>query len=235
MIVNPDDRRVSVHDGKSPIKGYRVGKELTPGQMMYCRWPGQLGYTLTREMAHVFARWEDARAELANWTYARIIPVRVRARRMVGASASQPSASDLDRLAAMDSVATPGPWQVECEDGVPFLAAADRAYATIARYGVNNDRNVEDFEFLAALRNAAPALIAELRRLREVERVVRDYGYARERARQWSGQSYRDQQRIDAEDALAETEVAVREIADKLAEADCICGEINARNCPVHQ
>lgn len=80
---------------------------------------------------------------------------------------------DLDGLEALLAKATPGPWAIDNDEGVPFLtSAASRKHATLARYGVNNENNDADFALIATLRNAAPQLLAIARKHKAlVERI----------------------------------------------------------------
>ena len=80
------------------------------------------------------------------------------------------TADELDRLTALAAAATPGPWTHEpCE-----YSRATQVSAKDAPYGVVMDNETyypqavraEDQAFCAAARDAVPALVAEVRRLR---------------------------------------------------------------------
>lgn len=81
---------------------------------------------------------------------------------------------DLDRLDALAAAATPGPWQEDGPwwsnhvSGWVITTGADRN--AVAYQPLGWDRlptSAADAAFIAAARDAVPALVAEVRRLRE--------------------------------------------------------------------
>lgn len=79
---------------------------------------------------------------------------------------------DLDKLERLEKAASPSPWSIA-------MAPPHGFGQTV--YCENNSHPVGDFDddpsasFLVELRNAAPALFAELRRLRAIEAAARAY------------------------------------------------------------
>jgi len=94
---------------------------------------------------------------------------------------------DLDALANLEAEATPGPWRVNVPDR---KGPDDRPFGedwVVGAFGAGDDGKIrdvttdhihasemgggadEDAVFIVALRNAAPALLTELRRLRRIE------------------------------------------------------------------
>jgi len=75
---------------------------------------------------------------------------------------------DLDKLERLEKAAFPSPWSIDM----------DRVVTTV--YCETNGHHVGGFDddpsasFIVALRNAAPALLAELRRLRAIEAAARE-------------------------------------------------------------
>ena len=83
---------------------------------------------------------------------------------------------DLDELERLEKAATPGPWhQHETWPGAN-LGRNVVSYKPSANGIVGSDffqtRTDEDAEIIVTARNALPALIAELRQLRKLEKVV---------------------------------------------------------------
>ncbi len=74
--------------------------------------------------------------------------------------------TDLDELERLAREATPGPWRYFVYDEVWGVSRVERPRRSICqcRYGAND---VENARFIAASREAIPALCAEVRRLRE--------------------------------------------------------------------
>ncbi len=77
---------------------------------------------------------------------------------------------DIDKLEALERAATPAPWVYD--DGLSRSFPRARP-ETVGPFGADAART-GDCIFLVELRNAAPALIAELRRLRAIEAAARD-------------------------------------------------------------
>ena len=79
---------------------------------------------------------------------------------------------DIDKLEALERAATPAPWVYD--DGIE--TDGDTQYRErpeiVGPFGADAART-DDCIFLAELRNAAPALIAEVRRLRAIEAAAR--------------------------------------------------------------
>jgi len=75
------------------------------------------------------------------------------------------SEDDLARLEALLAEATPGPWY-EWQSAIGWRVERI-AFDLVARC-----EGEKDARMIAALRNAAPALLAEVRRLREVEEAA---------------------------------------------------------------
>lgn len=90
---------------------------------------------------------------------------------------------DLDALEALDALltrATPAPWSVRRVDALgphPWFFVDAKVADAYGRFEVAHARHFlrasEDATAIAVLRNAAPALIAELRRLRAIEAAAR--------------------------------------------------------------
>jgi hypothetical protein len=82
---------------------------------------------------------------------------------------------DLDELERLEREATAGPWQPDNEhrnvlrdvEGYSLLTTDRPSYGTQSEFGAFTQD--EDAAFIAALRNAAPALIARARRADELE------------------------------------------------------------------
>lgn len=81
--------------------------------------------------------------------------------------------SELDELARLEKTATPGPWYALEH----YPSMSDRGGRVVAQgYSIMladcripDEHDLNDCKFVAAARNAMPHLLAELRRLREVE------------------------------------------------------------------
>ena len=73
---------------------------------------------------------------------------------------------DLDRLQALHDAATPGPWEaVDCDNGKALL---QRPHLLPRKVGHSTELSPGADSFLiVAMRNALPALLAEVRALRE--------------------------------------------------------------------
>lgn len=82
---------------------------------------------------------------------------------------------NLDRLARLEAEATPGPWEADC------CSAANMVYGQGDSIGVDATR--EDAEFIAEMRNAAPALLARVRELEATVEKVR--ALHRQRGASW--------------------------------------------------
>lgn len=80
---------------------------------------------------------------------------------------------DLDRWQALADKATCGPWQVLLDGrswaGTVVVADAAGHPVTVVSSAPDDDDAKDDAEFIAATRDAVPALIAEVQRLREQE------------------------------------------------------------------
>lgn len=72
---------------------------------------------------------------------------------------------DLDHLQRLDNAAFPAPWSVVMSHGHDFWRTI---YSEPNRYQVGTFDDDPSTAYIVALRNAAPALFAELRRLRAV-------------------------------------------------------------------
>jgi hypothetical protein len=84
-------------------------------------------------------------------------------------------ALDLDAIEARAKAATPGPWEGSTQTGVAgggFLAQVFEGYGmTLAIATMERPNGTANAAFIAAARTDVPALIAEVRRLRDdVER-----------------------------------------------------------------
>jgi hypothetical protein len=75
---------------------------------------------------------------------------------------------DIDKLEALERVATPAPWL--CDDGIEQDEHTQHRARreSVGPFGADAART-DDCIFLAELRNTAPALLAEVRRLRAIE------------------------------------------------------------------
>jgi hypothetical protein len=82
--------------------------------------------------------------------------------------------TDIDKLEALERAATPAPWVyddgIEQDEHTQHRARPE----TVGPFGADAART-DDCIFLAELRNAAPALLAEVRRLRAIEAAAREY------------------------------------------------------------
>jgi hypothetical protein len=80
---------------------------------------------------------------------------------------------DIDKLEALERAATPAPWVyddgIEQDEHTQHRARPE----TVGPFGADAART-DDCIFLAVLRNAAPALLAEVRRLRAIEAAARE-------------------------------------------------------------
>ena len=74
---------------------------------------------------------------------------------------------DLDKLERLEKAAFPSPWSRHSLWPV--------VYCETNRYQVGDFDDDPSASFVVALRNAAPALFAELRRLRAIEAAARSY------------------------------------------------------------
>jgi hypothetical protein len=83
---------------------------------------------------------------------------------------TQLSNDDLKALIELASLATPGPWEADVEE--LQVVAADQTLAAQCYISVDGEDNVK---FIAASRNALPALIAECKRLREECERLKDW------------------------------------------------------------
>jgi len=91
---------------------------------------------------------------------------------------------DLDELERLEKAATPGPWSFKGTGGLHMDGARDgwmvegphngKRWPRIARDAAPYRERGENPALIAALRNAAPALIAEIRRLREENARLRE-------------------------------------------------------------
>lgn len=84
--------------------------------------------------------------------------------------------TELDALIEAEKKATKGPWYDDgCRVYGPIDADEKRNGAMLFEYKHVDDANWDDYPFIASLRNAAPSLLAEVKRLREVERAVKEW------------------------------------------------------------
>ena len=90
---------------------------------------------------------------------------------------------DLDELETLDKAATPGPWGLQTEKEMGDYGSVTGEYLTgigtrLCEVVVYNDdygnQVVQNGQLIAALRNAAPALLAEVRRLREANQRLQE-------------------------------------------------------------
>ena len=79
---------------------------------------------------------------------------------------------DLDKLERLEKAAFPSPWSIDMEPG---HGSWQRVFSERNGYHVGYFDDDPNTSFLVALRNAAPALFAELRRLRAIEAAARAY------------------------------------------------------------
>lgn len=79
---------------------------------------------------------------------------------------------DLDKLERLEKAAFPSPWSIDMEPNHGFWQVV---YCETNRYQVGDFDDDPSASFIVALRNAAPALFAELRRLRVIEAAARAY------------------------------------------------------------
>ncbi len=79
---------------------------------------------------------------------------------------------DLDKLERLEKAAFPSPWSIDMEPGHGFWQTV---YCENNRYHVGDFDDDPSASFIVALRNAAPALFAEMRRLRAIEEAARAY------------------------------------------------------------
>jgi hypothetical protein len=148
---------------------------------------------------------------------------------------------DVDAIEALLAKATPGPWRASTDraDDVYISDAADVVGIANMHYCDDCDGATANAKAIVALINAAPTLLTELRRLREVEAAVRDLGSARreyvENTRRMVNDA-RDAGHEDADDhhdgiafhRAMDARVAVerldRRIRRRLCDDDCFCG-----------
>ena len=96
---------------------------------------------------------------------------------------------DLEKLKALADAATPGPWRVRQDGSASWLCQPDQSGLELKDSAIrlpmkrshdDRERNRLDALFIAAAREAVPALIAEVERLRvESARLTRLAGHAR--------------------------------------------------------
>ena len=79
---------------------------------------------------------------------------------------------DLDKLEKLEKAAFPSPWSIDMEPNHGFWQVV---YCETNRYQVGDFDDDPSASFIVALRNAAPALFAEMRRLRAIEAAARAY------------------------------------------------------------
>ena len=90
---------------------------------------------------------------------------------------------DIERIEGLLAKATPGEWKADDisfgDDNEPpygpygYISTGGRRGKPILQ-AIQSRKVNDDLRLVAALRNAAPAMIADLRRLREVERAARE-------------------------------------------------------------
>ena len=79
---------------------------------------------------------------------------------------------DLDKLEKLEKAAFPSPWSIDMEPG---HGSWQRVFSERNGYQVGDFDDDPSASFIVALRNAAPALFAEVRRLRVIEEAARVY------------------------------------------------------------
>lgn len=95
---------------------------------------------------------------------------------------------ELTKLEALSSAATPGPWSEFCESGDWWVSQKDEfdgPHAWVFNSNTDFWNKQEDVDLVVAARNALPALIAEVRRLRATKQELID-------AVQWCDSFYKD-------------------------------------------
>jgi hypothetical protein len=82
---------------------------------------------------------------------------------------------ELQAIEARANAATTGPWEVDQKDCTVLRAPngppADQSLMGDAQYYPWTPDRIEDWQFIASARTDVPALVAEVRRLRKVERL----------------------------------------------------------------
>lgn len=82
---------------------------------------------------------------------------------------------ELTKLEALSSAATPGPWSEFCESGDWWVSQKDEfdgPHAWVFNSNTDFWNKQEDVDLTVAARNALPALVAEVRRLRAVSQEL---------------------------------------------------------------
>jgi hypothetical protein len=85
--------------------------------------------------------------------------------------------SELERIEKLAEEATPGPWTANCD------------YVNNTEGFICNTGTTEDADFIAAIRNAFPAMAAEMKRLMEIEKATRERydAWVKYSERSWHG------------------------------------------------
>jgi hypothetical protein len=80
---------------------------------------------------------------------------------------------DTKALRELLAKATPGPWRHDAGDTAVFATAPSKTGSRLLQTLVAGNAAPNDAALIVALHNAAPALLDEIDRLREVERAAR--------------------------------------------------------------
>ena len=112
---------------------------------------------------------------------------------------------DLEKLKALADAATPGPWRVRQDGSASWLCQPDQSGLELKDSAIrlpmkrshdDRERNRLDALFIAAAREAVPALIAEVERLRvESARLTSDLVNMQETARNYAALFHRERNR----------------------------------------
>ena len=143
--------------------------------------------------------------------------------------------ADLENLEALAAAATPGPWEATgpVEDPVDSIVDSDSGLVASTE---ESARPGEDTAFIAAARDAVPALIAEVRRLRARpwERM-REMGFTVDTANDLGVVAERDALRSEVEqlklglaDEKRQYDEEIARLRRRLFDA---CGERNEARC----
>jgi hypothetical protein len=79
---------------------------------------------------------------------------------------------ELARIEALANAATPGPWEVRAHDDL--FAVKGQSGWVASMDADTSAADASNSEFIAAARDAVPALVAEVKRLRRIESLARD-------------------------------------------------------------
>ncbi len=112
---------------------------------------------------------------------------------------------DLDKLERLEKAALPSPWSIDMEPNHGFWQVV---YCETNRYHVGDFDDDPSASFIVALRNAAPALFAELRRWRAIDQIA---------AQKYDGRSKRSKDCLKRLQAAAAERKAARAAKRKAA------------------